>query len=67
MKKTSNVSINIKMRSVRVTIVVVEQQEVIHIMGVYLQPSYSVCNAHAPYLIVICGLSGSMVFFHIIS
>ena len=29
--------------------------------------SYPACNAHAPYYIVICGLSGSTVFFHIIS
>ena len=35
-KKISNVSINIKMRRVRVTIVDVEQQAVIRIMGVYL-------------------------------
>ena len=35
-KKTSNVSINIKMRRVRVTIVDVKQQAVIHIIGMYL-------------------------------
>jgi hypothetical protein len=27
---------------------------------------YTACNAHAPYYIVICGLSGSTVFFHLI-
>ena len=25
--------------------------------------SYPACNAHAPYYIVICGLSGSTIFF----
>jgi len=29
--------------------------------------SYSACNAHAPYYIVICGLPGSTIFSHIIS
>ena len=29
--------------------------------------SYPVCEAHAPYYIVICGLSGSAIFVHIIS
>ena len=29
--------------------------------------SYPACKAHAPYHIVICGLTGSTIFFHIIS
>jgi len=29
--------------------------------------SYPVCNAHAPYYIVICSPSGSTTFFHIVS
>jgi hypothetical protein len=29
--------------------------------------SYPACKAHAPYYIVICGLSGSTIFFHGIS
>jgi len=29
--------------------------------------TYSARKAHAPYYIVICGLSGSTVLFHIIS
>jgi len=28
---------------------------------------YPACNAHAPHYIVICGLSGSTIFLHIIS
>jgi len=28
---------------------------------------YPACNTHAPYYVVICGLSGSTVFFPIIS
>ena len=28
---------------------------------------YSACNAHAQYYTVICGQSGSTIFFHIIS
>jgi len=28
---------------------------------------YPICNAHAPYYIVICGLPGCTVFFHVIS
>jgi hypothetical protein len=27
--------------------------------------SYPACKAHAPYYIVVCGLSGSTKFFHI--
>jgi hypothetical protein len=27
--------------------------------------NYTACNAHAPYYIVICGLSASTIFFHI--
>jgi len=29
--------------------------------------SYPACNAHVPYYIVICGLSGSIILLHIIS
>ena len=30
-------------------------------------PSYPACQAHAPYYIVICGLSGFIIIFHIVS
>ena len=29
--------------------------------------SYAACNAHALYYIVVCGMSGSTIYFHIIS
>jgi hypothetical protein len=27
--------------------------------------SYAACNAHAPYFMVVCGLSGCTILFHI--
>jgi hypothetical protein len=42
---------------VRVTIVAVEKQWVVHILCV-CSLSYTVCKAHAPYFVVICGLAG---------
>jgi hypothetical protein len=38
-----------------------------HYAYVFSSLSYPACKAHAPYYIVICGLSGSTIFFHIIS
>ena len=60
---------NVTLRRVRFTIVAVEKQQVLHILSVCLYSclSYLACKMHAPYYIVICGLSGSVVFFHIIS
>jgi hypothetical protein len=54
------------MRRVRVTTVEVEKQQVVHILS-FCSLSYLARKAHAPYYIVICGLSGSNIFFHIIS
>ena len=53
----------------RVTVVVVEKQQVFHVLSVCLYSclSYPACKAHAPYYIVIHVLSGSTIFFHIIS
>jgi hypothetical protein len=52
----------------RVTIVIAEQQEVLNILFVCLYSclNYPACNAHAPYYIVIFGLSGCTIFFQIV-
>jgi hypothetical protein len=52
---------NVKLRHVRVSTVAVEKQQVLHILSVCLYSclSYAACTAHAPYHLVICGLSGS--------
>ena len=55
--KTGNVRINVTLRRVRGTIVAVK----IKVLRDRIR------KAHAPYYIVICGLSGSTKFFHIIS
>ena len=34
---------------------------------VLVAPSYPACKAHAPYYIVIFGLSGSTIFLHVVS
>ena len=54
------------MRRFRVTIVAVEKQQVLYSLCV-CSLSYPARKAHAPYYIVICGLSGCTTFFHIIS
>ena len=38
-----------------------------HSEYVFVAFSYPACKAHAPYYIVSYGLSGSPIFFHIIS
>jgi len=72
--KTCSVRINVKSRRVRVTVVAVQQQEVLHILNVCVcvcvcvcSLSYPACKVHTPYCIVTCGLSGSIIFFHIVS
>ena len=52
------------LRHVSVTTVAVEKQY--YIFCVY-SLSYPAYNAHAPYYIVICGMSGSTIFFDIFS
>ena len=60
--RTGNVRINVTMRRVRVTIVAVQKQEILHILSVCLQP-YSAFQSHAPHYIVICGLTGPTMSF----
>jgi hypothetical protein len=48
---------------VRVTIVAVEKQQVLHTLCV-CSLSYPACKAHAPYYIVICGLWLHQIFRH---
>ena len=59
---------NVTMRRVRLTIVAVETQKVLHIL-IKCILSYLPCKAYAAYClhIVICGMSGYTLFFHIIS
>ena len=62
--KTGNVRINVTLRRVRVTTVAVEY----YILWVCVcSLRYLACEAHAPYYIAICDLSGSTIFFLIIS
>jgi len=58
----------VTLRRVRVTILVVKKQYVLHILHVCVCSfSYTACIASAPYYVVICSLSGSTIFFHITS
>ena len=51
-------------RFIRLTIVAMKNNKNVFL---YSDLSYPVCKAHAPYYIVISGLSGSTIFFHIFS
>jgi hypothetical protein len=64
--KRGNGRIDVTLRRVRVTIVAVEKPKVLHIPSV-CSLSYPECKAHAPHYIVICGLSGCTIVYHIIS
>jgi hypothetical protein len=48
---------------VRITIVAMEKQRGLQILNVVCSLSYPICKAYAPYYIVICGLSESIIFF----
>ena len=62
------VRINATLRRVRVTIVAVEKQLILHILSVCVcSLRYAACGAHAPYYTVICGLYDSTIFFQILS
>ena len=52
---------------VRAAIVALEKQLRITYSECVCSLRYPACKAHAPHYIVICSLSGSTVFFHIIS
>jgi len=61
---TDNVSMIVTRRRVHIKSFVVEKQWVLRILCVcFFILYYTTCNAHAPYCIVICGLSGSTIFF----
>jgi hypothetical protein len=64
--KTGNVHIYVTLSHVGVTNVALERQYVSHIMGV-CRLSYAACKAHSPYWVIICDMSDSTMFFHIIS
>jgi hypothetical protein len=67
LKKTSTVHINVTSRRVRVSIVGKKKKQYYIFWKYVCSLSYPACKAHAPYYIVICGLPGSTIFFHIIS
>jgi len=60
---------HVRLTRVRVTIVAVERQYVLHILNVRLYSclSYPTCKTHAPWHTLIFGPSGSIIFFLIIS
>jgi len=58
---------NVTTKRVRVTTVGMENQYALHILSVSLCLNHPACKAHAVYYAVICDLSGSTIFFHIIS
>jgi hypothetical protein len=69
-KEDRQCTYNVTLRSVRVTTVAVENQYVLHIMSACLSVCILAlivlranCIFSAPYYIVICGLSGSTIFF----
>jgi hypothetical protein len=66
--KTDNVYINVIFRARSLNHFCRRKAENIkYYECVSLAVSYPECKAHAPYYIVICGLSGSIIVFHIIS
>jgi hypothetical protein len=52
---------------VRVTIAAMQKQEASHTVSVCCSLRHPACNVHVPYFIVVYGLSGSTIFFDIIS
>jgi hypothetical protein len=64
--KTGNVCIKVTLWCVRVTIVAVEKQYVLHILRCVCNLTCPASKSYAPYY-VNCGLSGSTILFHVIS
>ena len=61
-----NVGINTTSRSILVTIVAMENKKY-YIFWVHVcSRIYPECKAHGPYYIVICGLFGCSIFFHVL-
>jgi len=58
---------NIALRHVLITVVLVEKQQLLHILHVVCTLSYPACEVHVIGYIIICGLSGYGIFSHIIS
>jgi hypothetical protein len=58
---------NVILSRVHVTIVVVKEYKYYIFWDCVCSLSYPPCKAHAPYYIVICGLSGCTIFSHIVS
>ena len=50
-----------------IKIVVLKKQEVLHKLSSCLSLHLSSMQTHLPYFIVICGLTSSTTFFHVIS
>jgi hypothetical protein len=67
--KNSKCTYKETLRRVHITTVAIEKLQVLNIMNVCLYHCliYAAGKAHAPCYIVVCGLSGSTTFFHIIS
>jgi hypothetical protein len=66
LNRIGRVRTNVTMRCVRVTSDAVEKQYYIF-RAPACSLSYAACKVHIPYYILICGLSGSIMFFHIVS
>jgi hypothetical protein len=62
-QQDSQCTYNVTLRRVRANIFEAEKQWVLHIMNVYL---WDIQHAMRMRHIVICGLPGSIIFFHII-
>jgi len=58
---------NVTFKRLPLTIVAMEKQKYYIFWVCFCSFTYPACKAHASYCIVLCGLTGSTIFFHIIS